>query len=527
MGDVVSIDAIKQETERRAKEMEKEDSGGGSGQEIDSKFILKCLRQNELGDGELFKKLYRDDFIFNKSMDAWMAWNGHHWEVDKMDRALASVEGVAKVYQDEAKRVSKKINDLEAKNESSGHLKSLRDQLNKRVSSLRSSRRRKNCITFAHTSGDPIAIEGYEVDQMPWLMACKNGVVNLKTGEIEPGRQKDYLLTASQVEWPADGVESQCPVWENFLLEIMDDKQDLVDFLQRLIGLGMVGKVIEGFFVVLSGRGRNGKGTMVETITKIMGSMAGAIRSEMLLDQGRIASSAGPTPDIMALRGRRFVFASETDQNCRISPSRVKWLTGNDTLSGRNPNDKYEVNFRPTHSMWLQTNNDPHAPADDYAFWERMIKFPFNLSFVNRPPKEEFERKADPELPEKLEAEHPMILAWMVKGCLQYQKMGLQRPAAVKQAVEKYKQEEDIIGDFIRECCIVGPNYHVGATKVYDVFVTWWHKNVSNKEPKMRRFGTLFGKRFKKSKSGTVSYHGVGLLSDLDDSDHTRTIFQD
>ena len=116
----------------------------------------------------------------------------------------------------------------------------------------------------------------------------------------------------------------------------------------------------------------------------------------------------------------------------------------------------------------------------------------------------------------------------MVKGCLEFQKIGLARPVAVKHAVEEYRKDEDIIGDFILECCITGTDYHVGATKVYEQFVEWWHKNISNREPKMRRFGTLFGKRFKKTKSGTVTYYGVGLISDYtDEPDDQNRMFRD
>ncbi|MCG8636262.1 MAG: phage/plasmid primase, P4 family [Desulfobacterales bacterium] len=517
--------SIKDEVIERAEA--EQDPAGESGNDdgLDSKFILQCLNRNELGDGEVYKKLYRDVFVFNKSMDCWWHWKGHSWSIDKLSSgAQSAVEGVARVYEEEAKRISVKLKELEPDEDSGmveARLKAQRKMLNGRVNALRAVRRRKNCLKFAHTSEDALAIEGDEVDQKPWLLPCANGVINLKTGELEPGRPRDYLLKASDVAWPEEGIESKCPNWEQFLSEIFNENDELVMFLQRLVGLGLIGKVVVGIFVVLSGRGRNGKGTIVETVTDIMDSdpssgLAGAVRSEMLLDQGRINSSSGPTADIMALRGRRFIFASETDQNCKISPARVKWITGDDTLSGRSPNDKYEVNFKPTHTLFLQTNNDPHAPADDYAFWERMVKIPFELSYVNREPEKDFERRADLELKDKLKAEHPQILAWMVRGCLEFQKVGLKRPAAVKLAVEEYKQEEDIIGDFIGECCIVGPDYHVGATQVYERFVAWWHLNVSNKEPKMRRFGTLFSKRFKKKKSGTVSYQGVGLLEDPD-----------
>lgn len=506
-----NIIELRSKVETRLKNKPSKKDDDGSDGIIESDFINTCLSRNELGDGELFKKLYQDDFVFNKAMDSWMSWGGHHWQIDKMDNTLASVEGVAKVYQNEAKSISKKLKDLDDGAPEISSLIAIRKTLNSRVSALRSTRRRVNCLKFAHTMQKAMATDGQNIDQKPWLLPCENGVVNLKTGELEPGKQNDFLLKSSPVAWK--GIEAKCPVWEKTINEIFSENQNLVDFLQRVCGFALIGEVLQSILVVLTGRGRNGKSLIVETCSKIMGQLSGAIRSEMLLDQFRTASSAGPTPDVMALRGMRMAFASETDENCRISPSKVKWLTGNDTITGRNPHDKYEQQWRPTHTLFLLTNNKPHAPADDFAFWERVVLFPFDVSFVNREPREDFERKADINLASKLEKELPGIFAWMVRGCLDWQIKGLRPPAAAQNAVADYRRDEDSVGDFIEECCIVGSEYQVAAASVYEVFEEWWKKNVSNRIPKMKRFGQWFGKWFERIKSGTIKYKGVGLLS--------------
>lgn len=522
MSKMVDIKKIREKVGQRVK-----DAGTGSGGSapvvIDSDFIHQCLLNNELGDGELFKRLYRNDFVFNKSMDCWLRWGGHHWVLDKMDDASASVDGVAMVYQDEAKRVSIEISKLESEGKDAGSLKATRNKLTKRVAGLRSSTRRRNCLLFAHTSKEPIAIDGSQVDQQPWLLPCANGVVNLKTGDLEPGRQHDYLLKASQVEFPDDGIFVDMSVWEGALLEIFDGRQDIVDFFRQVCGSSMVGKVMQAVFIVMTGRGANGKSMIVKAISDILGPLAGSIRSEMLLDQNRVASSSGPTPDIMALRGLRMAFASETDDGCKISSSRVKWLTGADTITGRNPHDKYEVSFQPTHTLMLLTNHKPHASADDFAFWRRMIVFPFDVSFIIRQSPDQAlaknERDADPNLPKKLESVYPSILAWFVKGCIEWQKAGykLIQPAAVKAAVSDYQKDEDSVGDFINECCIIGEAFSVTAAAVYEQFDAWWKENVSNRVPKKKRFGQWFSSRFEKSKSGTIKYMGVGLREDRED----------
>jgi len=504
------VEARKKLEADQVTDTEKKDDGDGG--VTDSVFIMQCLRENELGDGNLFKKLYREDFVFNKATDGWLAWEGHHWSVDSMDSALASVEGVAQVFQDEARRISKEIAKIEATDNGGGvgQLKHQRDSLNRRVAALRSSGRRKNCLGFVHTSADAMAIKGDEIDQKPWLVACKNGVINLKTGELEPGRHRDMLLKASPVEW--QGIDAPCPIWEQSISEIFSEIKPLVDCFQRICGYAMVGQVLQSILVVMTGRGRNGKSMIVETMAKVLGPLSGAIPSEMLLDQFR-SSSSGPTPDIMSLRGLRMAFASETDDGCKISPSRVKWLTGNDTITGRNPHDKHPVQFKPSHTLFLLTNHKPHAPAEDFAFWERIVLFPFDLSFVDREPRNENERRADPDRSRKLEEELPGILAWMVRGCLSWQVQGVAPPAAVQEAVQSYQREEDMIAEFVEACCIVGEQYSVGATAVYIEFETWWKNNVSNFVPKQKKFGGWFSKRYERRKEGSMKYFGVGLIA--------------
>ncbi len=385
--------------------------------------------------------------------------------------------------------------------------------LKSRAAFLRDPAGRKKCLEFSHTSINSLAIEGGELDQKPYKLPCQNGVINLRTEELEPGKHEDYLTKACSVDYPTDESNASCETWEKTLLEIFSGNQKLVSFFQRLCGYALVGEVVQSVFIVMAGRGRNGKSMIVETISKIMGPLARTIRPEMLLDQGRVFNSAGPSPDIMVLRGTRIAFASEADQGSRMSPSRTKWLTGNDTVTARNPHDKYEVQFPPSHTLFLLTNNKPHAPADDFAFWERMILIPFELSFVDREPKTDRERRADPLLSKKLEKELPGILAWMVKGCTEWQRVGLMPPTVVKEAVKEYQRDEDSISDFIDECCVVGPGYFVGATAIYEVFEEWWKSNVSNNVPKQKRFGVLLSKRFEKKKGSTYRYVGVGLLS--------------
>lgn len=487
-------------------------SGSSEGNKNDRKFILDCLNANELGDGEIFKRLFRDQFLFNQSMGRWLIWTGHHWQEDLTERASAAVERVAEKYIEELYRISADIRQLNSDDPREASLKNIRKKLQKRIDAIRTARRRANCLTYAHSTDDDLTIKGDEIDQAPLLLACPNGVVELKTGGFRDGRQNDFLIKSSNIEWR--GINEPCALWKRTLLEIADGDQELVDFEQRLYGYSIIGGNPERVFVVLDGAGWNGKTLKTRVLGHVLGDYVGPIQSELLLLQ-RFRSSSAPSPDIMALRGLRMAFASETDDGARFSASAVKWLTGSDELVGRYPHDRLPTKFQPQHTLFLLTNNKPSAPGGDYAFWKRMVLIPHKLSFVQNP-MAEHERKMDPYLFEKLQAEASGILAWLVKGCLFWQKEGLKPPACVTEAVAEYQKEEDIFGMFIETSglVVIGENLTVGASDFYEVFCKWYREFIGKFPPSQKKFGSYMTRCFRKERSKVVFYAGVGLLSE-------------
>jgi len=279
-----------------------------------------------------------------------------------MRESLAGVEDVAQLYDDEAAAVRKEAAEADTDGAKLA-LTKLRDNLRARASQLRSRTRRVDCLDFAATlQRERMAIRGDELDQQPMRLPCANGVIHLDTGELHPGRLDEYLLRASPTEW--HGIDAPCPTWDRFLLEIQEGRQEMVDFIARCIGCAIVGKTTEQNLFVLSGAGRNGKGIIANTICAVAGEVATVVRSELLLDQGYTRSSAGPSPDIMALRGRRIVFASENDEHAKMSTRRVKWLTGGDEITARNPFDKFDIISEVNHAI-------------DKAFRKNDIEIPF------------------------------------------------------------------------------------------------------------------------------------------------------
>jgi len=489
--------------------------GDADNGKITSKLIHECLFANEYGDGVLYATLFRDRFVYCKNMKEWYEWAGHHWQRDVMDRSLSAVGDVVECYLGEYRKISGQITELIANGGEDDKLKKLKEkqkQLLKRASQLQGDKRRTASLKFAHTINDPLAITGDEFDQNPWLLACANGVIDLRTGKLKDGRPGDYILKASPAEWK--GIDEPAALWEQSLLEIFNNDQDLCAYIQRLFGCGITGVVSEKIFPVFWGKdGWNGRSLIIETVSRIAGPLAGPIPSEMLLSSKYSKSSSGPSPDIMSLRGLRMAFASETDEGHKFSASKVKWLTGKDELTGRNPHDKYPSQFQPTHKLFLMTNSKPMAPSHDRAFWERLHLIPFGISFVNRDPQESHERRAILDLDEQLKKEDSGILAWLVRGCILWQKHGLMPPRVITDATEQYRRDEDLLADFIDECCLIEPGAKAKSSDLYGIFEKWYLANVGKKVPSGTWFGKNLSHKFEKNKqSGCVFYHGIGLI---------------
>jgi len=507
-------DDIKRQVEERVKaesrEVKTDTSGGG----LASKFIDECLKAKDLGNGMLYAEIHKNQFILNKSINEVYKWSDHHWVLDELNEHVGAVENVTDIYLKAARDLTGP-KEAATKDNNKETLKSLLKKekfLYARAGALREFKGRNNTVKFAFTNRDnALCVNNEQFDNKPTLLACKNGVVDLETGNFRDGRPEDYLLNASPIKWT--GIDTPAPAWEKFLLEIFEGDVEMVEYMGRLFGYACTGLTKEKLLPIFWGpHGNNGKSTIVEIIKFVMGPLAIPIPSEIFLSQR--FTSTGPTPDILSLKGLRIAFGSETDENRRFSPSKVKWLSGKDTLTGRNPYDKRPTTFYPSHTLFLMTNERPGTPVDDKAFWTRVRLIKFNLSFVDYKPKEDFERPADLDLFEKLQVEASGILAWLVRGCLIWQRDGMKVPWKVTEETGRYQREEDDLTDFIEDICVVDKSLEVGATALYTAFREWWIENIDETEkrvPTQKRFGKMMRKRFKKEKRGTYRYIGLDI----------------
>lgn len=520
-GNIIDItEAVEARKAAEAEALGEQESKDG----ITSAFIAACLNANERGDGTLFAARHRGKCVFDVTSEQWYYWTGHYWGRDKKLNVFELIEEVCMSYLEEAERIEKKAQSKELSGEDNAPkreaLYNKRDAYRDRVRQLRGNRAPK-CLTWAYRIEDGLKMCGEEFDVDPWLLACKNGVIELRTGRFREGRPGDNLSKAAPVEWL--DIETPAPQFEDFLNSTFGGNQELIGYLRRLFGYAITGLSTEHILPVLHGEGRNGKGTLVETIRYVLGDLAQPIQSEMLLDQRGARSSSGPSPDIMTLKGLRIAFASETDEGRKFSTSRAKWLSGGDTLTGRNPHDRYETVFEPTHLLCLLTNHLPHAPGDDFAFWQRIHLIPFKTSFVDNPVKEN-ERLKVKDIREKLKAEAPGILAWLVRGCIEWQQQGLNPPPEVLSATEDYRMNEDLLAQFIEAYCHDPELDQVKAARtaykeIYTSFKEWYEAERGDYPPKKARFSEIMERRFKKVKvGGTIYFHGISLKTEFERS---------
>ncbi len=394
-------------------------------------------------------------------------------------------------------------------------------QLRKRIGQLSTRRRADEVLELASSGADSLAIEGHEWDRNPYLLACPNGVIDLRTGELREGRQEEYIKTVCPTEYkgtdigcPKKGTDAPCPAWEEFLFQIFDEDQELISYVKRLLGYSMLGLSTQHEFYIFWGQGRNGKGTLFQALSDVLGPYVSQAPKEMLLYNRFRPAASSPRSELMALRGKRLVWASESDEGRHLDTSQVKWLSGGDSLVAREVYGKHQVEFRPTFTLFLQTNHKPKANAYDYALWERIRLIPFNLSFVDDPQRDH-ERKRDPNLAEKLKVEGSGILSCLVQGCLDFQEHGLAPPDTVKMATESYRKDEDVIQQSFDECFYIDPEASVKAGEAYRTHVEWCDRNRIRAKSK-NVFAEWMGERFVKvRKKEGLYYLGAGLREEM------------
>ena len=394
-----------------------------------------CTDLNDIGNALHYATTYENDLRYCVPWRKWLVWDGMRWKIDDEGRPLKlAKELVQKMFSDA----------IELRG----------GQVFKHVCETAQLTRLKAMIALA---GPELPIKIEELDQDGWILNCPNGVVDLKSGKIRPHDRNEGITKLCPTEFD---LNLEAPAWNKFLRDVFVD-DELIQFVQRLFGYFLTGDVSEQILALFWGRGANGKSTLLNAFLDTIGpDYTMQCMPDFLMEK---KGESHPT-EKASLFGKRFVNCVETEASRKLSESMVKMLTGGEKIMARRMREDF-WEFDPTHKLVLCTNHRPIISGTDHGIWRRVLLVPFLQRFDGE--------RRDKQLPEKLKAERAGILAWAVRGCLEWQRIGLNPPPSVCSATEDYRSSEDIFGRFIADCCVVNKSTAVKFAELYERFEKW------------------------------------------------------
>lgn len=441
--------------------------------------------RSDLGNSERFVDMFGDRVRWCPARKAWMVYDGKRWAWD--ERSL-----VVKFAHQAARSIHK---DAAAEPDPAKQ---------REIAKFAISSQNEGRVSGMLSQAKPyLAVGMDELDGNPWALNCSNGTLDLRSGKLRPHNPADLITRLVPVKYdPA----AECPRFKRFLQETLVDA-GVIAFVKRYSGYTLTGITRERLLAILYGFGKNGKTTLVELLREVMGDYATNTDTETLL----MKRYQGVGNDVAALKGARFVSAAEVEQGRRLAESKVKQLTGRDTVTARFLFGE-PFNFRPQFKLWLSTNNKPVIQGTDDAIWDRIRLIPFTQRFDGE--------RQDPKLPEKLRGELAGVLAWMVEGCLEWQEHGLGEPETVRAATDQYRAEMDTLAAFIEDRCVVRADAVAPATPLYKQYQMWCDD--AGEKPETQK---MFGMRLRergfvndKIKRGPhkdrKGWFGIGLRAD-------------
>lgn len=416
----------------------------------------------DLGNAERFVSQHKDRVRYIATWESWHVWDETRWQPDITREVWRLAKKTVRSIYNEIAEI--------AKNPIADH--DLFEELI-RWAKASEKRERISAMLALGANEEGIAISHSVLDSDPWLLNCTNGTVDLRTGEMRGHSPADLITKTTGVEYVDEpGVDT--PIFDEFLQSTFRGDQELIGFLQRLIGYSAAGVIQEHVLPIFYGNGSNGKSTFLNIVLDVLGDYGfQAPHGFMMMKRGE----THPT-ELTDLFGARFVSVAETEDGQRLNEGLVKMLTGGERIRARRMRENY-WEFTPSHTPFLATNYKPSIRGGDYGIWRRLKLIPFSATFIDS---SEAERQPgaplkDRELPSKLRAEQSGILKWIVEGCLEWQRVGLMAPKNVMVATENYKVENDSFKRWFEERCKIAPNDIWKASYAYKNYRNWCEEN--------------------------------------------------
>ncbi|EOW9529866.1 phage/plasmid primase, P4 family [Bacillus cytotoxicus] len=398
----------------------------------------KKFRLTELGNAERIAYEYGHVIKYVSDI-GWFIWDGKRWKLDTKK---------------EIERITAKVLRSLYKSEDESEMKWARmcERRNIRMNSI------KDLMPL-------VPAEREDFDRHKYLFNVENGIVDLKTGKLQPHDRNLHLTKITNIEFDEN---AKCPTWLAFLEQIFLGDKELIDYMQRLIGYSLTGDISEQIMMFLVGGGSNGKSTFINTIKDLVGEYGKQAKADTFIKK----KDTGANNDIARLVGARFVSAIESEEGEKLSESFVKQITGGEPVLARFLRQEY-FEFIPEFKVFFTTNHKPVIGGLDEGIWRRVKLIPFNLNLPAH--------KRDKRLPEKLSLEMPGILNWAIEGCIKWQQEGLKEPKVVAEATGQYKEDMDILAPFLDEVCYTdepkNEAIRIEAKELYNVYDNWCFKS--------------------------------------------------
>jgi putative DNA primase/helicase len=419
--------------------------------------------RNDLGNGRRLIDRSGTLLRYCPAWGCWLNWDNTRWRLDETGLTFRyAAEVVAEIAREGDRQGDESLRSFARTSGSSARLKGM--------------------LEVAQTL-DGVAVSPEQLNADPWLLNTPDRTVDLRTGGWRMGRGGDLITQSTTARYRTD---ARCPVFRAFLDTAFASvgeggrpgapDETLITLVQRVLGYAITGDVREQKLVVFDGAGANGKSTILEAVLHAVGPDYGSKAPSGLL----LARKGDRHPgDLAALVGKRLVVTSETPEGGRFDESVLKDATGGERLSARHFYGHQHFNFTPTHKLVLATNTKPQFRGDDHAMARRLLVIPFRHRFWDpdtpaRAGERRDERfRQDKGLLARLKAEAEGILRWLVDGAVAWHRHGLPQAEAATQATEEYRAEQDQLGTFLEEYCVVDPARTERANRLYDRYSNW------------------------------------------------------
>lgn len=424
---------------------------------------------NDRGNGELFAAVFGKTARYNVTAKEWYVFEDGYWQTDT---GAMQVNGLAKKLYDALLVYASSLTD-ESKSSYIAHVNKL-GRLNVREIMIKDAR-------------DRCFIKSEDFDRDPWLFNCKNGTYDLKNGYFRAHSPNDLMSKMSNVFYDEN---AESPDFEKFLNDIMNGDGEKKRYLVSALGYALTGDASrECMFILYGATTRNGKGTLMETVSYMLGGESGYAMSAQpeTLARRQNKDSRQASGDIARLKGARFLNVSEPQKNMVFDAALIKTLTGRDTITARHLHER-EFQFVPQFKLFINTNHLPHINDDTVFQSDRINVITFDRHFGDS--------ERDTGLKDKLRTPENIsgIFNICLKGLRDYLEHGLVRPRSVSIATEAYRQQSDRQGVFIFECLEADGLSSVKAKDVYEVYVRWCNENNFHAENKTNFIAGLRGR---------------------------------